>query len=91
MKKPLPCGTPIGFASVVEPNTIFESRLNQLDLRFTKIFKCGRARVQGSVDVYNVFNARDVLSLNSTYGAAWLRPSTILGGRLFKLGGQIDF
>jgi hypothetical protein len=29
--------------------------------------------------------------VNSTYGPAWRRPSNVLGGRLFKLGGQFDF
>ena len=62
-----------------------------LDFRVTRTFKFGRARVQGQLDVYNVFNANTVLTENVAYGAAWLRPTQILSGRFVKFGGQIDF
>jgi hypothetical protein len=42
-------------------------------------------------DVYNAFNANTVLALNNTYGSTWLRPTSILAGRLFKFGVQVDF
>ena len=42
-------------------------------------------------DVYNIFNANTVLGVATTYGSAWLRPTTILGARLFKFGGQFDW
>jgi len=70
---------------------MFEDRLTQLDLRLTKILKVGRTRMQGMFDVYNVFNASTVLGVNAAYGPAWLRPTAILGARLFKFGAQVDF
>ncbi len=42
-------------------------------------------------DVYNLFNAGTVLGVDTTYGPAWLRPTNILGARLFKLGAKLDF
>ena len=33
--------------NMIEPNTVFEDRLTQLDIRFTKIFRLGGARLQG--------------------------------------------
>ena len=48
-------------------------------------------RIKGNFDVYNLFNANDVLLHNARYGPAWLAPSSILGARLFKIGGQFDF
>ena len=69
----------------------FERRLTQVDLRLTKIFRFGRARLQGNFDLYNLFNARDVLVMVTTYGPIWLQPRTVLGGRLFKFGTQFDF
>jgi hypothetical protein len=91
------CAAPTGTCtattsiSLIEPNTIFEDRVNQLDVRLTKVVRFGRARFQGMFDLYNVFNADSILAVNGTYGSSWRRPTTILGGRLFKIGGQFDF
>jgi hypothetical protein len=76
---------------LIEPYTMFEDRVTQLDLRFTKLLQLNRARVRAHVDLYNAFNARTILSTNTTVGPAWLRPTNILGGRLVRLGGQVDF
>src|SRR6185436_8565657 len=83
----------LGTATVplIKPNTMFEDRLSQLDLRFTRTFRFGHAQLKGMFDVYNVLNNSTVLGLNAAYGAAWLRPITILAPRLFKFGGQFDF
>jgi hypothetical protein len=76
---------------IIEPNTMFEDRLNQLDARVTKIFRVAGYRIQAMFDVYNVLNSNTVLVINQTYGPAWLRPNQILDGRLFKFGAQLDF
>ena len=49
------------------------------------------ARVQLQFDVYNALNANSILSLNTRYGSAWLRPIQILDGRIIKFGGQLTF
>jgi len=67
-------------------------RLNQVDLRTTKVFKAGsRVSVTANFDLYNLFNANNVLAVNTRYGANWLQPTSILAGRLAKAGVQIDF
>jgi hypothetical protein len=76
---------------ILEPNTMFEKRLTQVDLRVTKVVRLRDVRLQGMFDVYNAFNANTVLALNNTYGSTWLRPTAILAGRLFKFGVQLDF
>ena len=42
-------------------------------------------------DVYNLFNANTNLFGLPVFGAAFLRPIFIAGGRLFKFGAQVDF
>jgi hypothetical protein len=86
----VPC-TQTVLVDLIEPNTLFEERLNQLDIRFAKIFQWGRSRLQGKFDIYNIFNAASSLAVNTRYGSAWLTPQTILAGRLFKFGAQVDF
>jgi hypothetical protein len=81
----------VAVLNIMEPNTQFEARLQQVDLRFTKQFRVGGARIQGMFDVYNVFNANTILGVNGRFGGAWLQPTSILAGRLLKFGTQIDF
>jgi hypothetical protein len=85
------CNATATTPALYAPNTKFENRLTQLDFRLTKIVTMGRMRVQGKFDVYNLFNANTVLADKTTYGSAWLIPTTILDGRLFKVGAQLDF
>ncbi len=77
--------------ALIQPGTMFEDRITQLDVRLSKRISIGRFKVQGQFDIYNAFNASPILSENFTYGSAWLRPTAILGARLFKFGTQIDF
>src|SRR5262245_22699094 len=77
---------------LIPPTVLFEPRLQQLDLRFSRIIPLGGTRrLRADVDVYNVFNVSNVLSMNTTYGSVWQDVRQILGGRLVRLGGQINF
>jgi hypothetical protein len=84
-----PSGYPI---DLVPPGTQYGDRLNQLDLRFAKIVKLGANRsVKGMLDIYNALNANPVVTQNNTFGANWQKPTQILVGRFFKVGGQFLF
>ncbi len=90
------------FLPMVEPYSLFEDRFTQVDLRVAKIFRIGDSgRVRIDFDLFNLFNSRAILGVGSTYGvvfhpgqapgASWRQPSQILGGRMFRFGGQVDF
>jgi hypothetical protein len=54
----------------------------------------GTCRLKGNFEVFNIFNESAVVGENFTYSATnnkWLTPAQVLGGRLFRLGFQIDF
>ncbi len=76
---------------LIPPNSQFEDRLQQLDVRIARIFRFGKLRVRGNFDIYNVINGASVLSENGGYGTSWLTPYEIMGGRMFKFSGQLDF
>ncbi len=75
------------------PNRIhYEKRLQQIDLRFSRLFRFGsQGRVQGNLDVYNLFNANNVLNMTTRFGPAYLNAIQIMGGRLAKVSVQLDF
>ncbi len=76
---------------LVAPNTRYEDRLQQVDLRFTKKFQFERITLRGNFDIYNVLNGSAVLSENTGYGLQWLTPYETMGGRLFKFSTQFEF
>ena len=76
---------------LVAPGIEFLPRLNQLDLSAAKWFQVGGVRMQGQVDVFNVMNGNVELSYRSTNfaTAAYQQPSSVLQGRMFRLGVQM--
>jgi hypothetical protein len=76
---------------LIAPNTLFEDRIQQVDFRFSRLFRLGGKRIEPQFDIYNAFNASPILAVNNTYGAQWRTPTQILSGRLLKLGFQMNF
>jgi hypothetical protein len=89
--RPLAGGATAAVVTVVEPNTIFEPRYNQFDLRFSKNFRVQKLKITPRFDIYNLTNSAPALSVVGGFGPAWLRPLDILTARLIKFGAQIDF
>jgi hypothetical protein len=82
--------------NVIPTNNAYGDRLNQFDLRFSRIFKFGeRGTLDANFDIYNAFNSDAVLTENATYsganGGAWLLPTSVIVGRIIKFGGRWDF
>jgi carboxypeptidase family protein len=77
---------------LIPPQTMFESRQQQLDLRFSRLFRLGSTRrLRGNLDIYNVINASDVLAQSTTYGPTWRNVTSILTGRMLRVSAQFDF
>ncbi len=83
--------------NLVTPGTEYSDALDQLDLRFAKVFRLGTRRATINFDIYNALNANTILSLNNAFvplaggGATWQLPTAILQARFFKIGAQFDF
>jgi len=86
----IPCTSTVNIP-LIAPQTMFEDRRTQIDLRLTKFVRIPRGRVQLNFDVYNALNASNVLTINTNYGPSWLQPTSFLPGRLFELSGQLSF
>ena len=88
--RPLAGGTANVTVNIVEPGTMYGDRLNQLDLRISKLFPVGTTRTTLSVDVNNLLNANPVTAESPVY-TIWRRPQSILLPRFAKVSMQFDF
>jgi hypothetical protein len=88
--RPLSGGAANVTVGLVEQNTMYSDRVNQLDVRLGKSFRFGARRAMVNLDIYNMLNSSVVLQLNNAY-AVWQRPQRIMDARLFKISGQFDF
>ena len=77
--------------NVVEPNTVFGDRIDQLDLRIGKILRFGRTRTNLNLDIVNALNSNDNLGYSPTFSATWPAPTSVITARLFRLSAQFDF
>jgi hypothetical protein len=78
--------------NLIEPGTTYGDRLNQVDLRFTKIVRLGaRPRLDLNVDVYNAFNSDAVLTQQNAFTTAWRLPLSVIQPRFVKFSARFDF
>jgi hypothetical protein len=93
--RPLSGGVQTVQVDLLQPlSQYFDYRINQLDVRLSKIVRWGGRKFQVNVDVYNALNGSYALWTNNNYGtngATWLRPTSTFDGRLLKFGVQYDF
>jgi hypothetical protein len=90
------CGTRVqcnatATVTLFDPNSQYENRYTQLDIRLSKTIRLGRLRVQPIVDGYNLFNTVTPIGDVTAYGTSWLRPTELLTGRFVKFGVQLAF
>jgi hypothetical protein len=84
------CNSTVSIPLLV-PNALREPRDVQTDFRIAKNITTRGVRIQPRIDLYNLFNANSVLAQNNTYGPAWRTPTSVLPGRMFKFGAQLNF
>jgi hypothetical protein len=88
--RPLAGGAANLTIDLVAPYTIFLDRRNELDMRFGKVLRVGRARSVVSMDVFNLLNIDTVVNANQNF-AVWQRPTQILNARVLKFSVQFDY
>jgi len=78
--------------NLVAPGTYFADRINQIDMRFGKIFNFGNKRANVAVDVLNLFNANTGTNFQQNYdGSTYLNPTQILNPRFVRFNVTVDF
>jgi hypothetical protein len=78
---------------IVNPDTVYLDRDNQVDFRVGKVLKYHGMRATVNLDLYNLTNASTILSANAAYALtnnAWLTPTSISNPRLMKISFTLD-
>jgi Carboxypeptidase regulatory-like domain len=72
--------------NLVDGDTVYTDRINQLDLRVGKTFEWKRARITPSLEIFNSNNSDAIITYASTNalnaGSSYLRPNSILQPRM---------
>jgi hypothetical protein len=77
--------------NLIAPQTLFGDRINQVDFRVAKTLRFGRSRARVGVDIFNLLNSNVPQGYLQTFGATWLRPTSVMDARFARISGQIDF
>jgi hypothetical protein len=66
-------------------------RITQLDFKVSRTFRAGRFTLLPTFEVFNVNNSDAIISYITTnvLSAAFLRPNSIMQGRMYGLGAMI--
>jgi hypothetical protein len=68
-----------------------ETVTNFVDLRVSRRMTLGGARLEPSLDIYNLFNGNPVLSQNTGIGSTWGVPTRILAPRVLRVSVSARF
>jgi hypothetical protein len=77
--------------NLIEPGTNYLPRWTQVDLSLKRGFRVGKLRLDGSLDLFNVFNVSTVLNQNVNFGMSLNQPTEILQGRLLRFSSGLSF
>ena len=78
---------------IINPDTLYNDRDNQVDFRVGKVLKYRGMRATVNLDLYNLTNASTVFTANQAYaltGNVWLTPTSITNPRLMKISFTLD-
>ena len=83
--------------NLLTPSALYPlKRRTQIDMRFAKILRFGRARYDIGVDLYNLLNSNAATGYEETFvyatvGATWLNPTSIMAPRLARFNVTTTF
>jgi hypothetical protein len=87
----VPC-TATATVPLLAAGSMYDHRIRRLDVRFTKLVRLNqRVRVQGNLDIYNVFNGSGVVQVNNAYGPQWRQPTEVQDPRILQFSAQLSF
>jgi hypothetical protein len=80
--------------NLLQPGQNYADRINELDLRVSKIFRFDRTRTSIGIDILNVFNANTATMFQQNFtgtGVNYLQPQQILNPRFVRFNVTVDY
>ena len=77
--------------NLVRPNTVWNDYYKVLDLRVSKRMSMGKLKSTVLVEFENILNMTNIVTVQETFGANWLRPTSIQNGRRVRFGLQMRY
>jgi len=76
---------------LVDQDTTFTERINQMDIKVSRSFRTGRVTISPTLEIFNTFNSDAVVTYVSTnvLNSAYLRPNSLLQGRMIGVGANV--
>ena len=74
-----------------KPGEEYLPRHNQLDLKFSARIQAGDAQIRPELAIYNVANVDTILVQGNIFGGSFDKISTIIDGRVIRLGVNVTF
>jgi hypothetical protein len=93
---PLRAGIASQSVDLLAPGDVYGDRINVLDMRFAKVLRFKRTRLNVGMDLYNLTNANAATAFETVYdpatnGARWMNPTAVLNPRAARFNVQFDF
>jgi hypothetical protein len=76
---------------LIQPNTMYGDRIDQVDMRIGKILRFGRTRSNLSLDIVNLFNSNDNLAYQTLLSPTWPAPTQVILPRIFRVNFGVDW
>ena len=90
--RPLTGGVASITTQLVDPTQLFYGYVYTNDAQVSRTFRFqGKRRIRAFVEVFNLLNRSTIYTRNETYGTSWFNPISVVDGRRFQFGAQLDF
>ena len=89
-------GTTTSTVNLLLDGEVYGERVNNLDMRFAKIFRFKGTRANVGLDLYNLMNANTPTAYEATYAYnnvnnRWFNPTAVVNPRFMRFSVQFDF
>jgi hypothetical protein len=89
--RPLTGGVASITINLADPTRAFYDYVYTNDLTVARVFRFGRTRIRGFMEVFNLMNLSTIYTRNETFGPQFYQPIALVDSRRVQFGAQVDW